>query len=115
RSGCPRHSRGPLRPLGTTVGGGPSPDLAALAARGHALAVDIGEDIAFPAEQRLGGAHLGAHRQLAFGETIAAVLLVLGFGVVGFRAAGAERALVHLAAHAERPGLRKLRRAERTC
>src|SRR4030095_15431809 len=31
------------------------------------------------------------------------------------RSTGAERALVHLAAHAERPRLRKLRRAERTC
>src|SRR5689334_24482082 len=42
-----------------------------------------------------------------------AVLLELGLAAVGFRAAGAERALVHLAAQAEGARLRELRRAER--
>src|SRR5689334_21972059 len=42
-----------------------------------------------------------------------AVLLELGFAAVGFRTAGAERALVHLAAQAEGARLRELRRAER--
>src|SRR5439155_17223311 len=49
---------------------------------------------------------------LAFGEAIAPVLGELLGRAVGLRAAGAERALVHLAAHAERAGLRELRRAE---
>src|SRR5262249_33232746 len=65
--------------------------------------------------QCLGRAHLGADRELAFGEAIATVFLELGLGAVGLRTAGAERALVHLAAHAERAGLRELRRAERAC
>src|SRR6185503_7852115 len=57
--------------------------------------------------------HLGAQRQLAFGETIGAVFLVLLLGAVGFGAAGAEGALVHLAARTEVADLRILRRAER--
>jgi len=61
------------------------------------LAVDVGQHVAIAAEQRLGRAHLGADRQLALGETIAAVLLELRLGLVGLRPAGAERALVHLA------------------
>src|SRR5581483_739693 len=51
--------------------------------------------------------------QLAFGETVAPVLLELGFGAVGLRSAGAEGALVHLAAQTEGARLRELRRAER--
>src|SRR6185312_7186754 len=42
-----------------------------------------------------------------------AVLLELGSGAIGLGSAGTERALVHLAAHTERAGLRELRRAER--
>src|SRR6185436_11171036 len=103
-----------LRCFGTAISRGPTPDFAALAARSHALAVDVGQDVAFAAQERLGRAHFGADRQLAFGETVAAVLLELGFGVVGLGAAGAERALVHLAAHPEGARLRELRRAERT-
>ena len=59
-------------------------------------------------------AHLGAQRQLPLGQTVAAVLPKLGFGTVLFRAASAERALVHLAARTETAGLRKLWRSERT-
>src|SRR4029077_16922534 len=55
----------------------------------------------------------GARRQLALGQAVAAVLLELRLAAVGFRAAGAEGALVHLAAQAERTGLRELRRTER--
>src|SRR5690606_29176781 len=62
----------------------------------------------------LGGAHFGTCRQLAFGQTVRAVLGKL-FGTARLLGpARAERALVHLAAHAEGARLRKLRRAERT-
>src|SRR5439155_26821395 len=65
------------------------------------------------AEQRLGRAHLGARGQLAFGQAIAPVLLELGLAAVGLGTAGAEGALVHLAAQAEGAVARELRRAER--
>src|SRR6185312_9713109 len=96
------------------VRGGPAPHFAALAAVRDAVAVDVGDDLAVAAEQRLRRAHLGARRQLAFGEAVAPVLLEFGVRPIGLGPARAERALVHLAAHAERAGLRKLRRAERT-
>ena len=64
-------------------------------------------------EQRLRRAHLGAQRQLAFGEPVGAVLDEFGLGVVRLRAAGAEGALVHLAARSEVADPRILRRAER--
>src|SRR6185436_15012986 len=95
------------------VGGAPAPDFGAAAAAQHALAVDVGDDIAVAAEQRLGRAHLGARRQLALGQAVAAVFLELRRALILLRAAGAEGALVHLAAQAERAGLRELRRAER--
>src|SRR6185437_5295006 len=80
---------------------------------GDAGAIDVGDHLAVAAEQRLRRAHFRAHRQLAFRQAIAAVLLELRLRAVGFGTARAERALVHLAAHAEGAGLRKLRRAER--
>src|SRR5689334_8020641 len=80
----------------------------------HAIAVDVRDHLAVATEQRLRRAHLGARRQLAFGEAVAAVFRELGLRTVGLGTAGAERALVHLAAHAEGAGLRELRRAERT-
>ena len=73
---------------------------------------DVGHHIAIAAQQRLGAAHLGAGRQLAFGQAVASVLLVLGRTAIGFGATGAEGALVHLAAHAEDAVARELRRAE---
>src|SRR5262249_38572581 len=64
-------------------------------------------------QQRLGGAIPRAERQFAFGQTIGAVLLVLGERAVGLRTAGAIGAFVHLAARAEVADSRILRRAER--
>src|SRR5881394_4409540 len=87
-----------------TVSRAPAPDLGALAAAKHALAVDVGNHVAIAAEQRLGRAHLGARGQLALGEAVAAVLAELGFAAVGLGAAVAERALVHLATQAEGAG-----------
>src|SRR5690242_4076588 len=82
------------------VGRLPSPGAGAVAALGHPLLVDLGDDLAVAGEQRLGRAHLGAERQLAFGKTVRPVLLVFGLAAVGFGAAGAEGAFVHLAARA---------------
>src|SRR5207247_7393603 len=96
-----------------TVGRAPAPHFGALAAAHHAIAIDVGDHVAVAAQERLGRAHLGAGRQLAFGEAVAAVLLELGLAAVGLGAAGAEGALVHLAAQAEVAVGRKLRRAER--
>ena len=98
---------------GLAIGGLPAPGARAVAALHHPLLVDLGDDVAVAGEQRLGRAHLGAERQLALGEAVAAVFDVLGFGVVGLRAAGAVGALVHLAARAEIADARVLRRAER--
>src|SRR5215212_446322 len=91
----------------------PAPSTRRVAALGDPLLEDLRDDLAVTREQRLGRAHLGAQRQLAFGETVRAVLLVLQLGIVGLRAAGAERALVHLAARSEVADLRVLWRAER--
>src|SRR6187401_554218 len=94
------------------IGGLPSPGAGAVAALRHALLVDLGNDVAIAGEQRLGRAHLGAQRQLAFGQPIGAVFLELFLAAVGVRAAGAEGALVHLAARAEVANLWILRCAE---
>src|SRR5215470_16083239 len=99
---------------GLAVGGTPAPHFGALAARQHALPVDVGDDVAVAAEQRLGRAHLGASRQLALRQTVRAVLPELLGRIILLGATGAEGALVHLAAQAERARLRELRRAERT-
>src|SRR6185503_10120368 len=95
------------------IGGLPSPGAGAVAAPRHALLVDLGDDVAIAGEQRLGRAHLGAERQLAFGEAVGAVLLVFRLRAVGLGAPGAEGAFVHLAAGTEVADLRILRRAER--
>src|ERR1041385_1292425 len=92
----------------------PAPRARAVAAPRDAFLVDLRDDVAIAGKQRLGRAHLGAERQLALGEPVRAVLLVLGGRAVRLRAAGAEGALVHLAARAEVADLRILRRAERT-
>src|SRR5207302_8091237 len=67
-------------------------------------------------EQRLGRAHLGAHRQLAFAEAVRAVFCEFLGAARRFRAAaaGAVGAFVHLAARTEIADLRILRRAKRT-
>src|SRR6185503_121800 len=99
---------------GFVIGGFPAPGAGTIAALDHAFLVDLGDDLAVTGEQRLGRAHLGAHRQLAFGEAVGAVFLVFLLRAVELRAAGAEGAFVHLAARAEVADLRILRGAERT-
>src|ERR1700716_4745018 len=96
------------------IGGGPTPCARAVTALHHALLVDFGDDRAIAREQRLGRAHLGANRQLAFGETVGAVFGVFGRRGVRLRPARAIGALVHLAARPEVSDLGILRRAERT-
>src|SRR5262249_9457099 len=100
--------------VGRTVSGRPAPSLTTLAATGHAIAKNVGEHIGVASEQRLGRAHFGAHRELALRKAIASVLLELLLRHVGLGTARAKGALVHLAAHAERAGLRKLWSAEGT-
>src|SRR6478609_1290467 len=95
------------------IGGLPSPGTGAVASLRHPFLVDLGNDVAIAGEQRLGRAHLGAQWQLAFGQPVGAVLLELFLAAVGIGAAGAERALVHLAARPEVTDLRILRRTER--
>src|SRR3970282_1860955 len=99
--------------LAGPVGGAPAPDLRALATAQHALAVDVGDHVAVAAKQRLGRAHFRARRKRGLGQAVAAVFLELGLALVGLGTAGAEGALVHLAAQAESAGLRELRGAER--
>src|SRR5262245_15466934 len=95
------------------IGRLPAPSPGAVAALRHALLVNLGNDIAIAGEQRLGRAHLGAQRQLAFCKPVVAVFLELFLAEIGFRTAGTERALVHLAARPEVTDFRILRRAER--
>src|SRR5262245_57296963 len=83
------------------IRGLPAPCAGAVAALCHALLVDLRDDLAVTREQRFGGAHFGAQRQLARREPVGAVLLELLVRAVGFRTASAEGALVHLAARAE--------------
>src|SRR5262249_60209194 len=78
------------------VGGLPAPRARAVAALGDARLVDLGDDVAIAGKQRLGRAHLGAQRQLAFDQTVVAVLGVVLSGVRRIRAAGAAGALGHL-------------------
>src|SRR5258706_6250221 len=113
-----RLSEGAGRPrrrwlFGSAVGAAPAPHLGAFAARHHALPVDVGDHVAVAAEQRLGRAHFRARGELPLREAVRAVLRELLSREVLLRAAGAEGALVHLAAHAERAALGILRRAER--
>src|SRR6267143_1492226 len=95
------------------IGDLPTPCARTVAARRHALLVDLSDDRAVAREQRFGRAHLGANRQLALGETVGAVFGVFGRRRVRLRPAGAIGALVHLAARPEVSDFRILRRAER--
>src|SRR5437899_8968588 len=95
------------------IGGFPAPGAGAVAALGDAFLVDLGDDLAVAGQERFGRAHLGAQRELPFGETVGPVFLVLGGAVVRLRAAGAECAFVHLAARTEIADPRVLRRTER--
>src|SRR5690606_829025 len=82
------------------IGLAPTPCTRAEAACYDALAIDVRHHVAIAGQQRLRRAHLRAERQLALGEAIAAVLPEHHV-LVRLRAAGAEGALVHLAARAE--------------
>src|SRR6476659_373710 len=53
---------------------GPAPDLVALAAGHDARLVDLRDNRMVTRDERLGGAHLRARRQLALGDAVAAVL-----------------------------------------
>src|SRR5712672_1782680 len=110
RRSAARSDRNPL-----VVGGQPAPGARTVSALDHALLVDLGDDLAVAREQRLGGAHLRAQRQLALKHAVGAVLVVFLDAAGNFRpaAAGAIGALVHLAARAEVAEHRILRRAER--
>src|SRR5204862_5873717 len=79
------------------IGLAPAPGARAETAGDDALAVDRGHDVAVAGQQRLGRAHLRAQRQLALGQAVAPVLLELHLLVLLWTA-GAEGALVHLAA-----------------
>src|SRR5688500_10652136 len=80
------------------VGRLPAPSARAVARLAHALLVGLRDDLGVTGEQRLGRAQFRARRALALGQTVGAVSDDLGLAVVGLRAAGAEGALVHLAA-----------------
>src|SRR5262249_36569635 len=95
------------------IRGLPAPCAGAVAALHHPLLVDLGDDLAVAGQERLGRAHFGAHRQLALGKAVGAVLVVFLRGVVGLGPAGAIGAFVHLAAGAEIADARILRGAER--
>src|SRR5215467_8934561 len=74
----PNSSTAPLSGCdGLAVSGLPSPGARAVAALGHAVLVDLGDDLAIACEQRLGRAHFGAQWQLALGEAIGTVFLIL--------------------------------------
>src|SRR5258708_6894741 len=94
----------------------PAPGAGAIAALRHPLLVDLGDDRAVAGEERFGGAHLGAERQLALAETVRAIFGVFRGAARGFRpaAAGAVGAFVHLATGAEIADPRILRRPEGT-
>src|SRR5206468_4763983 len=83
---------------GLAIGDLPAPGAGAVAALGDALLVDLRDDLAVAGEQRLGRAHLGAQRQLAFRQPVGAVFHELGLAAVCLRTARAIGALVHLAA-----------------
>src|SRR5664279_1467020 len=94
------------------IGRLPAPCTGAVAALGHPLLVDLGNHVAIAGKQRLGRAHFGAQGQLTFGEPVSTVFRVFFLAAVGFGSAGAERALVHLAARTEVADLGILRRAK---
>src|ERR1700722_12730263 len=111
---APSLSCGPVSSRdGFAIGGLPSPSARAIAARDHAVLVDLGNDVTVARQQGLGRAHLCAQRQLAFGQPIGAILLVLYRRPVRLWSAGAVSAFVHLAARAEIADAWILRRAER--
>src|SRR5262249_17257687 len=103
----------PSRRDGLAIRHLPAPRTGAVATLRDTLLVDLRDDLAVAGKQRLGRAHLGTERQLAFREPVGAVLHQLRFAAARLRATGAIGALVHLAARAEVADLGILRRAER--
>src|SRR6187399_2930246 len=73
-----------------TIGRLPAPCAGAVSALGDPLLVDLGDDLAVAGQERLGRTHLRTERQLALGEAVGAVFLVLRRAAVGLGAAGAE-------------------------
>src|SRR6476660_2037509 len=113
------HSSPPARCAGSdgdilVISRQPAPGAGAIAALGHPLLVDLGDDLTVAGEERFGRAHLGAERQLALAEAVRTVFGIFRGAAGGFRpaAAGAVGAFVHLAARAEIADLRILRRPE---
>src|SRR5436305_15100372 len=88
----------------------PAPGTRAVTAFDDTLLVNLRDDLAVTRQQRLGRAHFRAQRQLAFRQTVGAVLLEFGLRTVRLRPTCAIRAFVHLAARAEvaDPGLLRL-------
>src|ERR1700741_3914517 len=76
----------------------PTPGTRAVATLLDSRLVNFGDDLPVPRKQRLGGAHLGAQRQLSFVETVRAILPELLGAARSFRsaAAGAVGAFIHL-------------------
>src|SRR5215470_2123661 len=112
RTVSPRYRRPASNRDRVAIGDLPAPGAGAVAALGDPLLVDLGDDLAVAGHERLGRAHLGAQRQLAFRQPIGAVFDELGLAAVRLRTTGAIGALVHLAARAEVADLGILRRAE---
>ena len=101
-SACQRWPQLEVYGLGRlAVGGAPAPHFAALAALQHAGAEDVGDHVAVAAQQRLGGAHFRAGRQLAFGQPVAAVFVELG--LASRSASGPPAQNVHLSILPRRP------------
>src|SRR5260221_8664659 len=94
------------------VGRDPTPRARAVTSRFDALVVDVSDGFAVAREEGLGRAHLGAQRQLAFGEAVGTILCVFFGRVMHFRPARTKGAFVHLPARAEIAHLRVFRRAE---
>src|SRR6202044_478416 len=85
------------------VGSRPAPGAGAVAPLRDALLVDLGDDFAISRQQRFGGTHFSAERQLSLEHAVGAVLFVFLDAAGNFRAAaaGAVGAFVHLATRAE--------------
>src|SRR5882757_7448158 len=115
RSGVSSRARGGSHRNSFVIGSRPAPGPRTVAALDHSLLVDLRDDLAVSGEQRFGGAHLGAQRQFALGNTVGAVFLEFLAAAGGLRAAaaGAIGAFVHLAARAEVADARVLRGAKR--
>jgi len=72
----------------------PTPCTGTEATGDRTFPVDVGDHFTVTGQQRFGRTHLGAKRQLAFGQTVPPALGELGLRVVFFRPTGAEGAAV---------------------